>query len=409
MLRPSAPGAGGKFYYLAASPLVASEDLDTELDRLDSHGILDRLTGSCSDDTPIDIQYRRQGGKDDILTSLIPIQTRWGCWALVSSHTTAEYLYTSIARPFWATPDVRIASLIYLLGALIAVLVVTGVSRSLRHFRYVATEIRQGRQSQFTFATRDVPLELASAAADFDALALDLRKIAHDIRQTAEDNAHSFKAPVATIEASLETARRGLQPDDDRAARAITLIAASIGRLKALISAAQCLDNVTASLIEAPRERIDVTGVINTVLHRAQDLLTEREIRVISNLHEKAYVTASEDILMETIENVFDNAISFSPRLSVVAVTLIKSRDVIDLRIDDQGPGIDVSKIGRIFDRYFSLRVGIDDELDKPVPHAGLGLWIARRNLEALGGGITATNLPGAGLSVRMILPASRA
>ena len=44
------------------------------------------------------------------------------------------------------------------------------VSRSLRHFRRVAAEIRQGRARHFTFAARDVPLELASVAADFDAL-----------------------------------------------------------------------------------------------------------------------------------------------------------------------------------------------------------------------------------------------
>ena len=258
MLRPAARGAGGQFYYVAASsPLSPDFNLDAELDSLASHGILNRLSRSCADDTPIDVQYRRPGGKDDILTSLIPIQTRWGCWALVSSHTTAEYLYTSIARPFWATSEVRIAMLIYLLGALLAVLVVTSVSRSLRHFRRVAAEIRQGRARHFTFAARDVPLELASVAADFDALALDLRKVAYDIRQTAEDNAHSFKAPVATIEASIETARRGLQPGDGRAERAIELIASSIGRLKALISAAQCLDNVTATLIETPRLRVD--------------------------------------------------------------------------------------------------------------------------------------------------------
>ena len=298
--------------------------------------------------------------------------------------------------------------LIYLLGALLVVLVVTSVSRSLRHFRRVA-EIRQGRARHFTFAARDVPLELASVAADFDALALDLRKVAYDIRQTAEDNAHSFKAPVATIEA-LETARRGLQPNDGRAERAFELIASSIGRLKTLISAAQCLDNVTATLIETPRLRVDVTAVVTTVLHRARDLLTQREIQILQNLHEKAFVDASQDILEESIENILDNAISFSPRRSIVAMTLIKSRECIDLRIDDQGPGIDASKIDRIFDRYFSLRANADadEHARAPVPHAGLGLWIVRRNIEALGGVVTATNLPGAGLSVHVVLPTSR-
>ena len=149
-----------------------------------------------------------------------------------------------------------------------------------------------------------------------------------------------------------------------------------------------------------------------TVLHRARDLLTQREIQILQNLHEKAFVDASQDILEESIENILDNAISFSPRKSIVAVTLIKSRECIDLRIDDQGPGIDASKIDRIFDRYFSLRANADADIDEharaPVPHAGLGLWIVRRNIEAHGAEDTATKLPGAVHSVHIVLPTSR-
>jgi signal transduction histidine kinase len=59
----------------------------------------------------------------------------------------------------------------------------------------------------------------------------------------------------------------------------------------------------------------------------------------------------------------------------VITVTLIKSPQFCELRIDDQGPGIDTKKIDRIFDRYFSLRpvsLGEDDS-DTVLPHAGLG------------------------------------
>src|SRR6202020_128361 len=114
------------------------------------------------------------------------------------------------------------------------------------------------------FASQDVAPELGSVAADFDALAMDLQNVARDIRQSAEDNAHSFKAPVATV----EMVRRNLQPDDARSARALELISGSVDRLKALISAAQQLDNVTADLIEAPRLRINLADVVGEVAGR---------------------------------------------------------------------------------------------------------------------------------------------
>jgi two-component system, OmpR family, sensor histidine kinase ChvG len=409
MVRPSAPGSARRFYFVAAAPPVASDQVNAQLDGLASHGILDRLSKTCSAYTPIDVQYPGPDGKDQILTSLVPIQTRWGCWALVSSHTTSEFLYTSIARPFWKTPEVRIAASVYMLLALLAALIATSVWRNVLHFRHVARDIRQGRGRNATFASRNVMPELASVASDFDGLTRDLRTVARDIRQAAEDNWHSFKGPVATIEASLETAKRGVLPNDERAHRAITLIQSSVGRLKALISAAQRLDNATADLIESPRPRIDLTSVMGSVLVRYRELLAERGIGVVRSLKEKAFVQAGPEILEEVIENILDNAISFSPADGAITVTLAKAGQSVELRIDDQGPGIDPKKIDRIFDRYYSLRPNADQDSSRSglLPHSGLGLWIVRRNIEALGGHVTATNRPEGGLSVRVVLPAS--
>ena len=57
-----------------------------------------------------------------------------------------------------------------------------------------------------------------------------------------------------------------------------------------------------------------------------------------------------------------------------------------------------------LFEREFSSRPQGDP--DRPVAgHAGLGLWIVRRNVEALGGRVEATNRPEGGLSVTIRLP----
>ncbi len=409
MLEP-AKGGIGHFYYVASSSPMQADQIDAELTSLNEHGILDRLAKSCESDAPIDVQYQRPGGTDQIMSSLVPIQTRWGCWIVVSSHTTAEYLYTDVDRPLWKTPETRVAVAFYIAAALIVMLVVIGVTRSLRHFRRVAADIRQGRTRHLSFASQEVAPELGSVAADFDALATDLQNVARDIRQSAEDNAHSFKAPVATVEASLEMVRRSLRPDDTRALRALEIIGSAIDRLKALISASQQLDNVTADLIEAPRQRIELVQVVKNVAARFHDVLAERRIKLVQNLEGTASVVGSTQVLDVAIENILDNAISFSPENGVITISLVKSSQACELTIGDQGPGIDPKKIDRIFDRYFSLRpvpLGDDDE-DAPLPHAGLGLWIVRRNIEALRGTVTAANLEPTGLQIKIVLPISR-
>jgi two-component system sensor histidine kinase ChvG len=113
--------------------------------------------------------------------------------------------------------------------------------------------------------------------------------------------------------------------------------------------------------------------------------------------------------MVETVvENVLDNAISFSPDGDSIGIRLEPRGEFAELLIGDSGPGVPQEDLARIFDRYFSQRppkIGGDDE----AAHFGIGLWIARRNVEALGGSIRAENRQPNGLMLRIKLPLSPA
>lgn len=409
MLQPLGRQGTGSFYYVASAPPIDPAKLSVQLDSLERNHILPRLSTSCTADERQEIRYRQPSGQEEVLTSVIPIRSRWGCWVLISSHTTSEFLKTSIGRPYWQTHAVRIAMLSYLVVALLGALIALSVWRNLRHFRTVAREIRHGRVGEYSFTARNVVPELSSVALDFDRLVLDLRRIAREIRQAAEDNAHSFKGPIATIQSALEPLRRLLPKDDERAGRALVLVDASLERLRALITAAQRLDNTTADLIEAPLRRLDLTLTLADALLRYREVLAEHNVRLTRHLDENVIVHAGTDVLDVIIENILDNAISFSPPGTNITVSLAKDKErgVVDLHIEDEGPGIDSEKVGRIFDRYFSLRPrsGPGARPREASNHSGLGLWIVRRNVEALGGKVKASNRIGGGLSVHVILP----
>jgi len=411
MLAPSGSSDSRHFYYVASAPEEDPGQLGTELDSMTRHGVIQSLGKSCSVDAPVEFRYRQPDGRSEIVTSVVPIRSRWGCWALISSHPTSEFLDTSIVRPYWKTPDIRIAAFIYLAAALFAVFTTLSVWRNIRHFRDVAREVRRGRIGPRSFSARNSVPEFASVAGDFDQLVVDLHNVASDIRRTAEDNAHSFKAPLATIQSSLQTLKRFTSADSERARRALTLIEASTVRLGTLITAAQRLDHNTADLIDTPRQAIGLTEVVADVVLRYRDIMAERSIRLARHLDENTVVLAGKGVLEVVIENILDNAISFSPPGSAISVVLSRRAGAVDLVVDDEGPGIDPKRIERIFDRYFSLRPRGAGAAVRPernaVGHAGLGLWIVRRNIEALGGKVTATNRVGGGLSVRITLPAS--
>jgi two-component system sensor histidine kinase ChvG len=115
-------------------------------------------------------------------------------------------------------------------------------------------------------------------------------------------------------------------------------------------------------------------------------------------------VLGSEAMIETVLENLIDNAVSFSPTGSKILIHLAHDRRFAHLTVSDNGPGVPEGQIERIFDRYYSeRRADAADEV--PSSYFGIGLWIARRNVEAMGGTIGAENAAPQGLTVHIRLP----
>ncbi len=406
MVQPAPPPGEAQtaagFYFVASAPAIRADEVAPELDALAQRGILKRLGEACLWEASDEIRYRQPDGSVELLTSIIPIRTAKGCWVLTSTHTTSEFLNTAIGRPYWETPAVRMAAAIYLVLAVLAMLAAFSIYRSLRRFREVAGEIGQGRIGDYAFSQRNVVPELSSVARDFDKLVLALKHLSQQIRQSAEDNAHAFKTPLATIRSSLSPVRKAVPTEDQRARRAIEIIDSALTRLLALVNAAQRLDNSTADLIEAPRVPTDLTHLVAEATLNCREILASRDIRLVRRLEDGVIVRAGRGVLEMVLQNILENAISFSPRGGTIAVTLRRDRDSVELRVEDEGPGIAAERIDAIFERYFSARPAQPPGAE---PHSGLGLWIVRRNVEALGGQVSAINRPAGGLALSVTLP----
>jgi two-component system sensor histidine kinase ChvG len=126
-------------------------------------------------------------------------------------------------------------------------------------------------------------------------------------------------------------------------------------------------------------------------------------------------VRAGDDLVETAIENVIDNAIEASPEGGEIEVELLREEGWAGLVVRDRGPGVPDADLERIFERYVSLRrgnMGRDPtgggaaaDTDAGDAHLGIGLWVVRRNLQAIGGQIRVENRDGGGLTVVMRLP----
>ena len=417
LFRPETAPSNQSFYYVASAPAVSAQYLEQERQDLLSAGVLDRLKDSCAEVRALAVRYTNPAGGQELLTSITPIKAATGCWAVITSNRTAEFLVSSLGQPYWQTAAVRFATAIYLVMAVIVTAFFVQVGVNLNRFGRLARNLRIGREQRGSFASLNRIPELLGVAEEFDRLVAALRSSAQALRFAAQEMAHAFKTPLGIIAQSLEPLRRSIAAGDVRARRALELIDRSLDRLDGLVSAARRLDETIADSINPPRERVPLSDLVEETVGDYREAHAEALARFSSDVAPRLAVIGAPALLEGVMQNLLDNALSFSPPGGEITVSLRAQSDVAELAVADQGPGVPAENIERIFERFVSLRASEGGrkgaEAAKGSPsgrptHFGLGLWIVRRNVEAMGGIVAAENRAEGGFRVVVALPLAR-
>jgi two-component system sensor histidine kinase ChvG len=173
------------------------------------------------------------------------------------------------------------------------------------------------------------------------------------------------------------------------------------------------MDEAMAELLDPPRQRVDLSRLLRRMMEAYGGVLDGRGLKLGTTLDDDIHIRASEELMETVVENIIDNSISVSPPGGRISVSLRRSTRFANLVIQDEGPGVPAEDLGRIFQRRFSNRPmdaertgnGADPEAGSDSVHAGIGLWIVRRNVEAIGGRVSAENGDKGGLILRIQVP----
>ena len=402
LFRPTGQQGSAGFYLVAAAPRMGSMDLQQESKDLVAVGVLDTVSESCSGDQPSARNYRDPAGEEEVLASVVPVLTPSGCWAILFSYPANNLVGASLSTPYWQRVEFQRAAILYVGLAVLTLFVFLAIRGSVRRFGRIARAMRLGGGDSRSFADQNEIAELDSVAAEFDRLVATLGHSAESIRRRAEDNAHAFKTPIAIMRQSLEPLRRGLVDGNLRAKRALEVTEQAIDRLDNLVDDARRLDESVAELLDPPRRPVDLSRLLNQMAKAYRTLAEGRGVQLATDLPDGLTVLGSEELIETAVEAVLDNAISFSPRGGKVELRLTSDGNRAEIDVVDDGPGVPDEHKERIFERGFSLRSASRADGES---HGGIGLWTARRYLQALGGGIQAENLSGHGLVMRLDLP----
>jgi signal transduction histidine kinase len=256
----------------------------------------------------------------------------------------------------------------------------------LRPVRALAGAVRE------VSATRDlnqrIPVtgrdELASLAADFNAMLATLDESQQAQQQLIADASHELRTPLTAHRANIELLARSDLPAERRqrvlgaAVRGIEELSALVGDL---IQAARDGRSVDA------REPLALDELVAAEIERAR--LRASGLRFESRL-EPYRLVGARSRLERAVDNVIDNAIKWSPPGGTVDIRL----DGGTLRVRDHGPGIAEDDLPHVFDRFYRAASA------RALPGSGLGLAIVKQAVDDHEGSVTAANADGGGVLI---------
>ncbi len=165
---------------------------------------------------------------------------------------------------------------------------------------------------------------------------------------------------------------------------------------------------VEAGIKPALLTRVSVLEMLDSVLILIEPQLTQDQREVYRNIPAQISVQADAVRLRQIMMNISVNALKYSPPRTPIgfsARTVVEPQGIyVVISVSDKGQGITPQEQAQLFQRF----VRLERDVNSPVRGSGLGLYISRRLVEAMGGKIwiESSGIPGEGSTFHIMLPA---
>jgi signal transduction histidine kinase len=292
-----------------------------------------------------------------------------------------------------------------LLGAAIGLSLAERIADPVRRLTRATQRIGRG-DFDARIAVRSVD-ELRRLVDAFNSMAGELKSQRVELERThrleawaemARQVAHEIKNPLTPIQLSAEHLQR-VHADQGKPLGPVLE-----GCIDTILGQVRLLRQIAAefsSFASSPKVKmaaVDVPELVAEIVNPYRAGLSDRiEIvnRVTGPLPE---IKVDRTLVLRALANVVENALHAMPGQGTLVVDAASSGDTVTITVQDTGVGMDEEALARVFEPYFSTKTS----------GTGLGLPIARRNVELNGGTIDVHSRKGEGTTVRVSLPALR-
>lgn len=282
-----------------------------------------------------------------------------------------------------------------LLASVLVFLVPFLIRRLLEPLRKLAVETRQRRSDDLRqLDSGGVPDEIQPFVAEINRLLGRIDRSMQAQRRFVADAAHELRSPLTAM--SLQAERLMAADMSGEARQRLLALTDGLKRNRVMLDQLLALARSQQSAPDAGT-RVSLQQTIRLVIEDLYPLAEEREIDLGVVGGDDAAIGIHPLELQMLIKNLVDNAIRYSPRGGRVDVLVVPDAQVVDLIVDDTGPGIPGAERERVFDPFYRI-LG-----NGRGSGSGLGLAIVRAVADKSGATVSLMPAP-AGQGLRVVV-----
>ncbi len=216
---------------------------------------------------------------------------------------------------------------------------------------------------------------------------------------------HELRTPLTSIYGFAETLLRSdvSFPEEDRRTF-LGYIASESERLTRLVDGLLSVTRLDAGGVELDLTDVDVSEVLREIVIRQAERARQTHQVELNVPGEPLVAAADRDKLRQIVLNLVDNAIKYSPAGGTVSVSGRRQLDTVEIRVEDRGIGISAADQRNLFRKFFRA----DARMTRGIRGIGLGLYLTRGFVTAMGGRIRVESEAGKGSTFIVELPLRR-
>ena len=165
----------------------------------------------------------------------------------------------------------------------------------------------------------------------------------------------------------------------------LRIVSDEVKRLSRLVTGMLNMSKLEAGEMQINLKQFDISADIFKTLLSFERKINDKDIEIVGlDKMESMIVSADEDMMMQVIYNLIDNAVKFTPQNGYIEFKTYHDKENLFVSIKNSGAGIEREEADKIFERFYK----IDKSRSYDVKGAGLGLYLVKSIVELHGGQI---------------------